>query len=586
MSGATDPVVQVLAMFGKRREHAARPAKPVDKTTAPGKTLGAARLRRFACAGVTACIIVATIRIVTTYQVFIHTADEPVHIACGIEWLDKKVYQYEHQRPPLARVAAAIGPYLGGVRSAGKPSMYDEGVAILNVPGECEVRLTLARLGILPFFWIASIVVFLWAKRYFGYATAFLAVLLFTFLPPVLAHSGLATTDMALAAMFAAAYLAMLIWLRSPTRFHSFLFGVALGLAVLSRFSSLVFLPGSALVSLAFYVAVSRPRLAGLMNAAKRTIPSVVLVLVIAFLVVWAAYRFSIGPAPFVEFSVPAPELFSGIKQVWDHNQLGHSAYLLGMHNQFGWWYYFPVVLAVKTPLPFLVLTVLGVVICVKRRSEGNGAYWLPVAFAAGVLLAAMPSRINIGVRHVLPVYIAFSIIAAVGASWLWEAHENSKRRRYLLGALLAWLCATSALSHPDYLAYFNAIAMRQPERIIVDSDLDWGQDLKRLAQRLHEVGAREVTISGPISPDMIAHLEAVHGFPTIKLSDPFTPSPGWNAVGLTSWKAMRFGLPRKHPEATLWPDRFKPDERVGKSILLYYFPPGRIASPEEVETN
>jgi hypothetical protein len=172
-------------------------------------------------------------------------------------------------------------------------------------------------------------------------------------------------------------------------------------------------------------------------------------------------------------------------------------------------------------------------------------------------------------VRHILPVYIAFAIIGAVGAVRLWE---SGGRARWVLGALVIWTVLTSALSHPDYLAYFNALAGDQPEKILVDSDLDWGQDMKRLGARLQELGATQVAFD----PFIVAHLEAVHGFPHIVPLDPNGPLPGWNAVSLTMLKLNRMGLKRTHPEYQLWTDRIKPTERVGKSVLLYYIPPGR----------
>src|SRR5664280_2036786 len=66
-----------------------------------------------------ALVLIASVRIIATYTVFNHTCDEPIHIACGMEWLEKGVYRWEPQHPPLARVAAALGPYLLGVRSQG-----------------------------------------------------------------------------------------------------------------------------------------------------------------------------------------------------------------------------------------------------------------------------------------------------------------------------------------------------------------------------------------------------------------------------------------------------------------------------------
>src|SRR5580700_921542 len=125
-------------------------------------------------------VLVGSARIASTYWVFSQTSDEPPHIACGMEWLSRGTYHYEAQHPPLARAAVALGPFLAGVRSFGLPDMADEGMALLYRDGHGDRNLALARLGILPFFWIACTVVYLWAKRYFGETAAAFAVLCFT----------------------------------------------------------------------------------------------------------------------------------------------------------------------------------------------------------------------------------------------------------------------------------------------------------------------------------------------------------------------------------------------------------------------
>jgi len=226
-------------------------------------------------------------------------------------------------------------------------------------------------------------------------------------------------------------------------------------------------------------------------------------------------------------------------------------------------------VLAVKTPLPFLALLLFGAWLCF--RQQANRWVCLALAFSLGILIfSVLFSRINIGVRHILPVYMGFSIVAAAGALRLLELSRTANWAGWTLGLLLLWLVATSALSHPDYLPCFNALAGDEPEKIVVDSDLDWGQDMKRLSKRLREVGARQVTFN----PFILAYLEAVHGFPPIRPMDPQAPSPGWNAVSLTMLKSARLGLYKEHPEVQLWPERIKPTERVGAGVLLWYFRP------------
>jgi 4-amino-4-deoxy-L-arabinose transferase-like glycosyltransferase len=507
-----------------------------------------------------ALVAIASARIISTYTVFNHTVDEPAHIACGMEWLDKGKYHYEAQHPPLTRIMTAVFPkYILKAHSWDRPSMFNEGSAILYTQDRYDLTLALARLGTLPFFWLASWVVFWWARRSFGDLTAVFATLCFTFLPPILGHGGQATTDMGLTATFGLAFVMMFSWLERPSWARSALFGLTLGLTVISKFSVLVFFPAAAVLVLIGYFAFEKPRFSHVLELAKARAVPMLLAAVVACLVIWAGYRFSFD-------KVPAPELWAGIQEVRTHNAVGNPSYLLGSYNESGWWPYYEVALAVKTPLALLGLIGVGAWLSWKRRRELS-AYWIPFAFVLGILIVGAASRINIGIRHVLPVYLALSVVAGVGAKWMWT---TGGKARWILLALLSWMIVSSALIHPDYIAYFNEVAGSHPENILVDSDLDWGQDMKRLGARLKEVGATEVYFD----PFVVAHLEGVHGFPPIKPMDPLQPSPGWNAVSLTMLKLDQLMRVPGHPEIKPWPELVPQQERVGKGVLLYYFPP------------
>src|SRR5579871_1027885 len=159
---------------------------------------------------------VASARIAATYPVFSFTIDEPGHFACGLEFLSKHVYRYETQHPPLARAMIALGPYLAGIRPLNDPNRNVEGRLVMLRSGHLERTLTLMRAGILPFFWLACAIVYLWSRRYFDETIALTATGLFTLLPPILAHAGLACTDMALAAVVGAAFYALVRWAERP----------------------------------------------------------------------------------------------------------------------------------------------------------------------------------------------------------------------------------------------------------------------------------------------------------------------------------------------------------------------------------
>jgi len=493
-------------------------------------------------------VVAGSCRIVATHRVFNHTIDEPDNLAAGMEYLSTGKYRYEDTHPPLARVLAAIGPYLAGERFHPGPDAYGEGYRILGHGAHYDRVLALGRAGILPFFWIASLVVFLWGLRAGGPAAALVATALFTTIPPVLAHAGVITTDAALCALTGAAALASLYWADLPNARRGILFGAVLGLAAISKFSALVFLPAAWLLMSVCHLAAARQGPAWLAREAWRRRGPLALVLATAGPVVWAAYGFSFARVDFLHARLPAPRFFSGIHAVWAHNRAGHSSFLLGSRSPDGFWYYFPVVLGIKTPLA------LGLLLCLAVAQAWR-AVRIPLAFSAGILLVSMTGRIDIGVRFVLPVYIGVAVACGIAAS---AARGWPARSAVVL--LLAWQVISGVMQHPDYLAYTNEIAGSHPERFVADSDLDWGQDMKRLGAFLAQAGCSHLTFT----PFNRTYALAGHAMPATSPSDPDRPSPGWNAVSITMWKV--FGDPA-------WPGRIEPQKRIGRSILLWYFP-------------
>ena len=519
---------------------------------------------------VIALILLGSVRIALTYTVFNHTSDEPAHIACGMQWLDQGAYNYEAQHPPLTRVMVALLPYLAGVHGNKQGDMTFEGNTILygGGPSQYDWRLALSRAGNLPFFWLASWMVFLWGRKILGTVGAVISVLIFTMTPTVLAHAGLSTTDMGVTAGIAAALYALFRLVEEPGPKTAAWFGLALAVMVLSKFSALVYYPASVALALAVWIWIARPQSASVFGRALRILPWAAASVAVAFIVIWAGYRFSFGKNTYLPFPAPFPELFAGIQQVSEHNTGGHLSYLFGDLRMEGWWYFFPVLLAVKLPLALLALIALGLWKRFARPTDG-WMFGIIIAIPLAMLAVAMSAHINIGIRHILPIFPFLAVIGAAGAMWLSTAGQAGKWPFWILGAALLWLCGTSLASHPDYLPYFNALAGEHPERIVVDSDLDWGQDIKRLGRRLAELHAPSVAFT----PTITISLASV-GFPAHGRSSPDAPEPGWNAVQMTQWKLYRLGLQMNDPTAQTWPDLIQPSERIGKSILLYYIPP------------
>ena len=294
-------------------------------------------LERWALAVALCCTAAGGLRIATTYTQLGMTYDEPQHLACGLEYLARHVYRYETQHPPLARVMTAVLPYLDGARPSGNPDRDYEGVGLVVHSKNPDRFLALMRAGILPFFFLAALVVFYWTRHTFGAPAAVLATLLFTLLPPVLAHAGLATTDMGLAACLGAAFFSLVLWAEAPTWKRSLLLGLTGAAAVLSKFTALGYLPVAAFFAFIAWGLVAKPGRAQLVRLARVRAPGLLLAAAIGALTIWATYFFSFGPMPGGGPSLPAPEFFDGIRTALRHNSEGHPSYLLGMHGTTGW---------------------------------------------------------------------------------------------------------------------------------------------------------------------------------------------------------------------------------------------------------
>ena len=290
-------------------------------------------------------VLIASARIAATYTVFNHTTDEPAHIACGMQWLDRHVYLYEPQHPPLARVAAALGPYLLGIRSQGTPGTgleqeSLEGAAILYYGPPLRPYAGPGAAGNLPFFWLACLVVYVWGKRSYGPAVAVIALFFFSFLPPVLAHAGARHHR----------YGAHRLPGRGLSRRPAVGSSVPRGSAACCSARQPVWRPSRSSRAWYFFPRRQRwrwpdicfssgPARAALISSVKDRLPSFGLAVATGALIVAAVYRFSLSA------------LFTGIRAVETHNTEGHFAYLLGQRSSSGFWYFYPVVLAVKTPL-------------------------------------------------------------------------------------------------------------------------------------------------------------------------------------------------------------------------------------------
>jgi hypothetical protein len=368
--------------------------------------------------------------------------------------------------------------------------------------------------------------------------------------PTVLAHSGLATTDVACAATTVLALLAAVWWLDGPSPKRAIVLGLAVALAVGTRLSALAFLGGPLLTI--YLKRVWAERRWSFDDSRSRGWAQVGLALAVAFVGIIALYRFQLGP------------FIHGVDDFLRHGGSGHPTFLFGTPSNRGWWYYFPVALLVKTPLPLLLLSLIGGVQAARElRVNRDWQAAAPLVAALTIVFISLFVKVDLGVRLVLPVYPLLAIVAARGALELWNG-ANVRFARPALAALLVWAIVIPIRAHPDHLAYFNALAGENPEHILVDSNLDWGQDLYRLRDTLRARGVRDsvrIAYFGTTQPSVL--------IPNSRILGLHEHATGWIAASETFLAGEWVG------SAYMWLLDYPAVARIGPGMRLWYIPPG-----------
>jgi hypothetical protein len=187
---------------------------------------------------------------------------------------------------------------------------------------------------------------------------------------------------------------------------------------------------------------------------------------------------------------LPAYAYLAGLAELARHNATGHTAYLLGRFSTFGWWYYFPVAFLVKTPTAILVAGLLALAcLAIVRRPLRQGLLMCSLVVTPAIyFVLAMRSSVDIGVRHILPVYPFLYVVVA----FVLVEHGPRLLGRSWFGALIALLgllAVESVSAYPNYLPFFNWASggSGNGARYLLDSNIDWGQDTKKLARYVQD---------------------------------------------------------------------------------------------------
>jgi Dolichyl-phosphate-mannose-protein mannosyltransferase len=509
------------------------------------------------------------------------TSDEIAHLTAGHAYNTRGDFRLQPENGNLPQRWAALP--LSMARAPLPPTdrkdwresdVWDYGHAFFYEQGlPADEYLWAGRAMIALFSAATGLLIFYWSKSLWGERGAWLSLVLFVFCPNVLAHGALATSDACMMFFFLAAVGAWWRHLQRPGLPGGILSATVFGLAFVAKFSALLLLPIHALIAVCWVAGKTREE--GWRRPLLRVIRSGVLHAAAAWAIIWLFYGF--------RYSAFAPDLAAGatfshdwdwvlsglgalgaviarfrtwhvLPEAWLHGlafvvkfSKARGAFLNGEYSVFGWVRFFPYAFLVKTPLPFLLLLAAGLFAATRRvvelrRTVGAGAVaarlkpLLPLAVLFGVYwVISLMSHLNIGHRHILPIYPVLFIAAGWLARWLDRRHFVAA---VVIVTLLGWDVVESWRIRPHYLAYFNQLAGGPANgwRHLVDSSLDWGQDLPGLAQWLQKNNS---------GPDRVPVYLAYFG----------TGAPEYEGINATMLPTLpEVGLARNRPWTRLGP--------------------------------
>jgi tetratricopeptide (TPR) repeat protein len=322
-----------------------------------------------------------------------------------------------------------------------------------------EQHLLLFRLPVLMLGALLGLLVSKLASALYGRWAGVAALSLYALSPNILAHASIATLDLPTAFFFFWTVYCLYHYVEKPGPTRMLGLALALGFALLTKVQSVV------LVGLVPAIIAVFWWRAGPMRGRNDLAASCLFIPAIVYALINLVYLH--GPGP--DAGWLPPQFESALRSKLLHGSRGHFGYLMGEYSETGWWYFFPVAILLKTPVPALLLVAVALF---RRHSASATAFLLvPIALILGM---GMASNVNIGLRHILPIY-PFLFVLAGGAA----ARLEGRWPRGLLGVLAAGYVAQAIFITPHHLSYFNILVggPAQGHRYLIDSNFDWGQN-------------------------------------------------------------------------------------------------------------
>ena len=563
------------------------------------------------------------------------TMDEVAHLPAGYGYLTQKDMRLNPEHPPLIKDLGALPLlFIKNIKFPSEIPAWKSDINgqwnfgryfLYNTGNPADKMILWGRMPMILILILLGFFIFKWAKELFGNKAGLLALFLFSFSPTLLAHGRLVTTDVGAAAGVTVATYYFLKSLKSPVKKNIIIAGIVFGIAQLLKFSAVLLVPFFGIIGLVWWLKKSGTFL--------QTIRTGFLVFLIGFLLIWPVYQFHTWNYPkdrqvsdtefylkdtpeFIKkpiiFASDKPILrpyalyLTGVSMVFQRVAGGNTTYFLGEVSNIGWRSYFPIVYLIKEPLAFHILTLIALLYAawfiLRRFSKGGRIEtiknWLRLHFPEFSMLVfvgiywavSIQGNLNIGIRHLLPVF-PFTILLVSGAVSNLLKEPFLKLKCFLLAFLISWQAVSVISVFPHFLAYFNE-SVGGPEsgyKYVVDSNLDWGQDLKGLKNWVEKNGIDTIYL------DYFGG-----GDPQYYLGTKF--SPWWGSRNpkelpkgsylAVSASFLQGGRGKKIPGLQapegyyLWLNEYSPVAKIGYSIFIYKIEEINISSPDSAEAS
>jgi uncharacterized membrane protein len=540
--------------------------------------------------------------------------DDSMHMPAGYSYLLTHDYRLNQEHPPLIKLLSGLGlwelhPYFPfespGWQQAATPGDPEDGMVRIEeafFDGNAKQFERIAFYGRLPVLVVSLLLLLVawWLTRQlFGPVAALIAVLLLATEPNIVGNAIVVQNDVAAALALVLFGIAVRKFVTDDRVRGAFALGGALGLALVTKYSLVVLVP----VTCAIVVACVVWRLIRKRSSLGAVVLSSFIVIVTAYVILITFYAFHIDKIDANESSEIAgwfylsgqtaeafkrfltwlppllPRYFvSGIDMVVQDSREGRTAFLLGQISDTGWWYYFPVAFVLKTTIPFVLASIGGFVWAVyqvlTRRRYAILYVLLPGIF---YLALTMTSHLNIGVRHVLPM---FPFAAIAGAGFIAAVIECGLKRSRRVGVAVAAVALVPGLAiavsaFPNYLTYFSPLAggAARGWQTLSDSNVETGQEVKPLARYLKEHGESRVTgvmVGGEFLKFYGIQADEFPGWYDDDDSEDAVEPIKTEYVAIGAWYLSEVDLSDKQKEII---DRYRqqqPEAMVGNSIFVF----------------